>query len=82
VASSELLERVAHRYGFHWLIATNKRHSLYRIHNGTMLWAIVTALVLTSGIMIARRRSPEIKEIRQSESDMEMIATAKTLPQV
>lgn len=32
VASSELLERVAHRYGFHWLIVTNKRQSLYRIH--------------------------------------------------
>ena len=32
VASSELMERVAHRYGFHWLIATNQRQSLYRIH--------------------------------------------------
>jgi amino acid transporter len=32
VASSELLERAAHRYGFHWLIATNRRQSLYRIH--------------------------------------------------
>jgi hypothetical protein len=32
VASSELMERVAHRYGFFWLIATNRRQSLYRIH--------------------------------------------------
>jgi amino acid transporter len=32
VASSELLERVVHRYGFHWFIVTNRRHSLYRIH--------------------------------------------------
>jgi amino acid transporter len=32
VASSELMERVAQRYGFHWLIATNRRQSLYRIH--------------------------------------------------
>lgn len=32
VASSELLERVAHRYGFDWIIKTNKRNSLYRIH--------------------------------------------------
>jgi len=32
VASSELLERVAHRYGFSWLIATNRNQSLYRIH--------------------------------------------------
>jgi hypothetical protein len=154
VASSELLERVAHRYGFHWLIATNSRHSLYRIHiinavffsaiilitsgsqkiladmyalgllasfcinlgalliyryskgtkdviqyytsrlgslilwvilvscfaflaydkpYGTMLWATVTSVVLASGIMIAKRRSPEIKELGQAESDMEMI---------
>ena len=32
VASSELLERVAHRYGFNWIIKTNRRQSLYRIH--------------------------------------------------
>lgn len=32
VASSELLERVADRYGFDWLIAINRRNSLYRIH--------------------------------------------------
>ena len=32
VASSELLERVAHRYGFDWIIKTNKRDSLYRVH--------------------------------------------------
>ena len=32
VASSELMERVAHRYNFSWIIATNRRQSLYRIH--------------------------------------------------
>lgn len=32
VASSELLEQVAHRYGFKWLSQTNRRDSLYRIH--------------------------------------------------
>lgn len=32
VASSELLEHVARRYDFFWLIATNRRNSLYRIH--------------------------------------------------
>ena len=32
VASSELMERVAERYKFHWLIVTNRRQSLYRIH--------------------------------------------------
>ena len=48
VASSELLERVAHRYRFGWLLATNKRDSLYRVHlvNGTMYTAII---LLTAG---------------------------------
>jgi hypothetical protein len=32
VASSELMDRVAERYGFGWLIVTNRRQSLYRIH--------------------------------------------------
>jgi hypothetical protein len=32
VASSELLERVAERYAFLWLVATNRNQSLYRIH--------------------------------------------------
>jgi len=32
VASSELMERVAHRYNFSWIIKTNRRQSLYRIH--------------------------------------------------
>ncbi len=43
VASSELLERVAHRYRFSWLIATNRRASLYRIHilNGLLYTGII-----------------------------------------
>ena len=154
VASSELLERVAHRYGFHWLIATNRRHSLYRIHlasaiffsliilltmgsqeelanmyalglvasfcinmgslilyryfkgtaegmtyytsrlgtlilwiilvscfiflaidkpHATMLWAGVTGLMLLLGFLVARKRAPEIKQIAQADSEMEMI---------
>ena len=32
MASSELLERVGRRYRLKWLIATNRRQSLYRIH--------------------------------------------------
>ncbi len=32
VASSELLEKVGHRYRFNWIIKQNKRQSLYRIH--------------------------------------------------
>jgi amino acid transporter len=154
VASSELLERVGRRYGFPWIIATNKRHSLYRIHlfnacffsavilvtqgsqkiladmyaigllasfcinmgslliyryfmgtkevipyhtgrlgtlalfviltscfvflaldkpYGTMLWLLVTSVVLLWGVLIAKRRAPEIKEIGQADSVMEMI---------
>jgi amino acid transporter len=154
VASSELLERAAHRYGFHWLIATNRRQALYRIHvmsalffssiifitqgnqsmladmyalgllasfcinmsalliyryfrgtgesiayhtsrlgtlvlciiliscfvflaiekpHGTLLWALVTCVVLLAGILVAHKRAPEIKEIRQADSEMEMI---------
>src|SRR5215467_11057842 len=48
VASSELLERVAHRYRVHWLIATNRRAALYRIHllNGSLYTAII---LLTRG---------------------------------
>lgn len=154
VASSELMERVAERYGFSWLIATNNRHSLYRIHiinaisfsciilvtggsqmiladmyalgllacftintgslviyryfmgakavihyftsrlgtialffiflscflflawmkpHGTELWAIVTGLVLTGGLLIARTRAPEIKAVAETDSHMDMI---------
>lgn len=43
VASSELLERVAHRYGFKWLIETNSRGSLYRIH---LLSAVFNSMIL------------------------------------
>lgn len=48
VASAELLERLGHRYGFHWLIHPNKRGSLYRIH--LMNAALYTAvLIITQG---------------------------------
>jgi len=48
VASSELIERVAHRYGFHWIIATNRKNSLYRIH--IMNAALFSLIVfITSG---------------------------------
>jgi amino acid transporter len=48
VASSELIERVAHRYGFLWIIATNRRHSLYRIHLANAIFFSLIILV-TSG---------------------------------
>jgi hypothetical protein len=154
VASSELMERVAHRYGFYWLIATNRRQSLYRIHlasavffsiiifltmgsqaqlanmyalgllasfcinmgsliiyryfrgkgegvtystsrlgtlilwiiliscfiflaidkpRATLLWATVTGVMLLLGFWVAKKRSPEIKEIEQGENEMGMI---------
>ncbi len=47
VASSELLERVAHRYRFHWLLATNRRASLHRIH-------IVNAVMYSAIILLTR----------------------------
>src|SRR5262249_13701945 len=47
VASSELLERVAHRYRLDWLIATNRRASLFRIH-------ILNGLLYTSIILLTR----------------------------
>jgi hypothetical protein len=154
VASSELLERVAERYGFGWLIATNRNDSLYRIHitnacffsfiivltggsqmiladmyalgliasfsinmgslliyryfmgtkeviqfytsrvitllmflifvscfvflawmkpHGTELWAAVTFMVLIAGLLVAQTRAPEIKELAQSDSQMDLI---------
>lgn len=48
VASSELMERVAHHYGFHWIIKTNKRQSLYRIHIGNAIFYTVI-IYLTNG---------------------------------
>ncbi len=48
VASSELLERVAHRYGFKWLIKTNSKGSLYRIHLfNAVFFSII--LIITGG---------------------------------
>ena len=48
VASSELMERVAHRYGFHWVTATNRRQSLYRIHIANAVFFSIIILI-TSG---------------------------------
>jgi hypothetical protein len=56
VASSELLERVAHRYRVDWLIETNRRASLYRIH-------IVNALLYTSIILVTRGSQAVLAEM-------------------
>lgn len=54
VASSELLEQVAHRYGFAWLAQTNRRDSLYRIHvlNAT-LFSVIIAITAGSQTILA-----------------------------
>ncbi len=161
VASSELMERVAHRYNFHWIIATNKRQSLYRIHMlsavfftiiivmtagsqkllaemyalglvasftinmgsllfyryfkgtkeirawntsrlgtlilfiilsscfgylaftkpyGVGLWAGATAFFLTVGLLVARKRAPEIPHIEQTDTPLEMIFALAEAP--
>jgi amino acid transporter len=48
VASSELIERVAHRYNFSWVIKTNGRQSLYRVHiMNAVFYSII--ILLTGG---------------------------------
>lgn len=48
IAMSELIERVADRYDFHWITKTNRQDSLYRVH---IMSAILFALIvwLTQG---------------------------------
>lgn len=45
VASSELIERICHRYGFAFPLKTNKNASLYRIHIGNALFYSAIILV-------------------------------------
>jgi len=56
VASSELLERVAHRYHFDWLVATSRRASLYRIH-------VLNAVMYTGIILLTRGRQSILAEM-------------------
>ncbi len=48
VASSELIERVAHRYGFSWVLSTNSKHSLYKIHIANAIF-FTLIIIMTSG---------------------------------
>ena len=48
VASSELIERVAHRYGFHTVLKTNRFDSLYLIHIFNAIF-YSTIIFITSG---------------------------------
>lgn len=153
VASAELIEKIAERYQFHWLIQTNKRQSLYRIHifnaafysfilfltsgkqsilaemyavglvasfcinagsllkyrfskgskqltyrtsrigtliififlvsifsyiavqryYGTMLWLFISSLVLFFGIILAKKRAPEIPIRKMTKSPMDVV---------
>ena len=162
VASSELMERVAERYGFRWFIATNQRQSLYRIHlfnalffsaiilitqgsqmiladmyalgliasfcinmgsliiyrysmgtkevrqfntnrvitlsmwivfmscffflasmkpHGTLMWATVTLFVLIAGLLVARRRGPEIREIGKADNHLDLVLYLAQAPE-
>ena len=162
VASSELIERVVDRYGFHWLTTTNKRQSLYRVHiisasfytvlllitsgqqamradmyalgllasfvinmsslivyrysqgssdtreyrtsrtltvlvtaiifacfvylalhrpYGTLMWGTTTAIILFVGLRIARTRAPEIKELKQTDSPMDLVVFFAEAPE-
>jgi hypothetical protein len=56
VASAELLERVAHRYRFGWLVATNRRASLYRVH-------VLNAVMYTGVILITAGRQATLAEM-------------------
>jgi hypothetical protein len=56
VASSELLERVAHRYDFGFLLATNRRASLYRIH-------VLNALLYSAIILLTQGRQAVLAEM-------------------
>jgi amino acid transporter len=56
VASSELVERVAHRYGFHWVIQTNRRQSLYRVH-------ILSALFFSAIIIVTEGSQKTLAEM-------------------
>ena len=48
VASAELIEKVAEKYNYRWLIHVNKTQSLYRIHIvNAIFYAII--LIITSG---------------------------------
>lgn len=48
VASAELIEKVAEKYNYQWLIHVNKKQSLYRVHIVNAIF-YATILIITSG---------------------------------
>jgi amino acid transporter len=54
VASSELIERVAHRYDFGWIIKTNRRQALFRVHIlSALFFSIIIAVTEGSQKILA-----------------------------
>ena len=41
--------------------------------HATFLWGLVTGVMLLLGVLVAQKRSPELKEIAQADTEMEMI---------
>ena len=56
VASSELIERVAQRYGLAWIIATNRSDSLYRVH-------IMNAIFFSAIVLLAKGQQAILAEM-------------------
>lgn len=56
VANGEVVERVAHRYGFDWIVKTNRKASLYRIH-------VVTAFLFSLIILITQGQQKALAEM-------------------
>jgi len=52
-----------------WVVSFSGLHETH----GTMMWATVTGFVLLAGVLVAKKRSPEIKEIEKTDSEMSMI---------
>ncbi len=52
VASSELIERVALRYNFHWLVKTNKYDALYLVHIGNAIFYSIIIYITNGEQMI------------------------------
>ena len=51
-----------------------------KIH-GTMLWGGVTGIVLVAGLLVAKKRAPEIRHLGEADSEMEMILYLSSSPQ-
>jgi hypothetical protein len=41
--------------------------------HGTLMWAMVTGMVLFAGLLVAQKRAPEVKELEKLDNEMTMI---------